>query len=122
MGKKEEKKRSILGDDTNVLVNEFKPFTVKRFGKQIRLRIISVNKFKSKSTIFNKLPNEVISNLYVFSLRMLNWILKNVDGTSIVTVDGKMFLINTIIMGQFLHPQKLGATVTGSDVLSFCSG
>ena len=104
MGKKEEKKRSILGDDTNVLVNEFKPFTVKRFGKQIRLRIISVNKFKSKSTIFNKLPNEVISNLYVFSLRMLNWILKNVDGTSIVTVDGKMFLINTIIMGQFLHP------------------
>ena len=104
MGKKEEKKRSILGDDTNVLANEFKPFTVKRFGKQIRLRIISVNKFKSKSTIFNKLPNEVISNLYVFSLRMLNWILKNVDGTSIVTVDGKMFLINTIIMGQFLHP------------------
>ena len=104
MGKKEEKKRSILGDDTNVLVNEFKPFTVKRFGKQIRLRIISVNKFKSKSTIFNKLPNEVISNLYVFSLRMLNRILRDVDGTGIATTDGKILLTNTIIMEEFLHP------------------
>ena len=50
-----------------------------------------MNKFKNKSTIFNKLPNEVMSNLYVFSLRMLNRILKDVDGTGIVTVDGKMF-------------------------------
>ena len=76
-------------------MKEFKPFTVKRFGKQISLLIISVNKLKSKSTIFDKLPNEVMSNLYVFSLRMLNQILRDVDGTSIVTVDSKMFLINT---------------------------
>ena len=95
MGKKEEKKRSILGDNTNALMKEFTPFTVKRFGKQISLLIISVNKLKSKSTIFDKLPNEVMSNLYVFSLRMLNQILRDVDGTSIVTVDSKMFLINT---------------------------
>ena len=72
MGKKEEKKRSILWDNTNVLTKEFKPFTVKRFGKQISLLIINVNKLKSKSTIFDKLPNKVMSNLYVFSLRMLN--------------------------------------------------
>ena len=104
IGKKEEKKRSIHGDDTNVLVKEFKPFAVKRFGKQISLLIISVNKLKSKSTIFDKLPNEVMSNLYVFSLRMLNLILRDVDGTSIVTVDGKMFLTNTTIMEEFLHP------------------
>ena len=104
MGKKEEKKRSIHGDDINVLEKEFKLFTVKRFGKQISLLIISVNKLKSKSTIFDKLPNEVMSNLYVFSSRMLNWILRDVDGTSIVTVDGKMFLTNTTIMEEFLHP------------------
>ena len=55
-----------------------------------------MNKFKSKSTIFDKLPNEVMSNLYVFSSRMLNRILKDVDG--------KMFLTNTIIMEEFLHP------------------
>ena len=85
-------------------MKEFKPFAVKRFGKQISLLIISVNKLKSESTIFNKLSNEVMSNLYVFSLRMLNWILRDVDGTGIVTVDGKMLLTNTIIMEEFLHP------------------
>ena len=103
MRKKEEERRSIHGDDTNVLVKEFKPFAVKRFGKQISLLIISVNKLKSKSTIFDKLPNEVISNLYVFSSRMLNRILRDVDGTNIVTIDGKMLLINTIIIEEFLH-------------------
>ena len=33
MKKKEERKRSIHGDDTNVLTKEFKPFAVKKFGK-----------------------------------------------------------------------------------------
>ena len=63
-----------------------------------------MNKFKRKSTIFDKLPNEVMSNLYVFSSRMLNWILRDVDGTGIVTVEGKMLLTNSIIMEEFLHP------------------
>ena len=57
-----------------------------------------MNKLKSKSTIFDKLPNEVMSNLYVFSLRMLNWILRDVDGIGIVTIDGMMLLKNTIVM------------------------
>ena len=61
MRKEEEKNRSIHGDNTNVLVKEFKPFTVKRFGEQVSLLIISVNEFKSESTIFKKLQNEVIS-------------------------------------------------------------
>ena len=104
MRKKEEKKRSIHGNDTNVLVKELKPFVVKRFGKQISLLIISVNKLKSKSTIFDKLPNKVMLNLYVFSLRMLNRNLRDVDGTGIVTVDGKMLLTNIIIIEEFLHP------------------
>ena len=46
----------------------------------------------------------------------------NVDGTSIVTVDGKMLLTNTIIKEEFLHPQKLGETATESDIFSLCSG
>ena len=71
-------------------MKEFKTFAVKRFGKQVSLLIISMNKLKSESSIFDKLPNEVMSNLYLFSLRMLNQILRDVDGTSIVTVDGKM--------------------------------
>ena len=88
MRKKEKKEKSIHGDDTNVLAKEFKPFAIKRFGKQTSLMIIIVNELKSKSTIFNKLLNEVMSNLYVFSLRMLNRILIDVYGTAIVAVDG----------------------------------
>ena len=104
MRRKEKRKRLIHGDNTDVLTKEFKLFAIKRFGKQISLLIINVNKLKSESTIFNKLPNEVMSNLYVFRSRMLNIILRYVDGTGIVTVDGKMFLTNTIIMEEFLHP------------------
>ena len=102
MRKEEEKNRSIHWDNTNVLAKEFKLFAVKRFGKQISLLIISVNELKSESTIFDKLPNEVMSNLFVFSSRTLNWILRNVDGTSIVTIDGKMLLTNTVIKKKFL--------------------
>ena len=85
-------------------MKEFKPFVVKRFGEQISPLITSMNKLKSKSTIFDKLPNEVMSNLYMFSSIMLNRILRDVDGTGIVIVNSKMFLTNTIIMEEFLHP------------------
>ena len=104
MRKEEEKRRSIHGNNTNVLAKEFKLFAIKRFGEQISLLIINVNELNSESTIFDKLSIEVMSNLYVFSTRMLNRILRNVDGTGIVTIDGKMFLTNTIIKEEFLHP------------------
>ena len=74
----EERKRSSHGDNINVLMKEFEMFTVKRFGKQINLLIIGVNELKSESTIFDKLPNEVMSNLYVFGSRMLNRILRDI--------------------------------------------
>ena len=104
MRKEEEKRGSIHRNNTNVLVNEFKPFAIKRFGEQISLLIISVNKLKSESTIFDKLLNEVVLNLYMFSSRMLNRILRDVNGIGIVTIDGEMLLTNTITMEEFLHP------------------
>ena len=120
--REEGKSRSAHRDNTNVLSKEFEVFTVKRFCKQVSLLIIGVNKLKSESTIFDKLPNEVMSNLYVFGSRMLNRILRNVNGTSIVTVDNEMLLTNTIIMEEFLHPQELGATTTDNNVFSFSNG
>ena len=104
MTKKEEKRGLIHGDNPDVLKKEFKPFAIKGFGEQISLLIINVNEFKSESAIFNKLMNKVMSNLYVFSSRMLNRIFRDFDGTGIVTIDGKMFLTNTIIIEEFLHP------------------
>ena len=58
----------------------------------------------------------------MFCLRMLNRIFRDVNGAGIATIDGKMFLTNNIIKEEFLHPQKLGATTTGSDVFSLSSG
>ena len=104
MRREEGRNRLSHGDNTNVLMKEFEAFTVKRFGKQVNLLIIGVNKLKSESTIFNKLPNEVMSNLYVFGSRMLNQVLKDVNGIGIITIDSKMLLTNTIIMEEFLHP------------------
>ena len=104
MRREEGRSRSSHGDNTNVLMKEFEAFTVKRFGKQVNLLIIGVNKLKSESTIFNKLPNEVMSNLYVFGSRMLNQVFKDVNGIGIITIDSKMLLTNTIIMEEFLHP------------------
>ena len=101
--KKEEIRKSIHGDDTNVLMKEFKTFVIKRFGEQVSLLIIGVNKLKSENTIFDKLPNEVMSNLYVLGLRILNRIFRDVDGIGIVTIDGEMLLTNTIIMEEILH-------------------
>ena len=49
-------------------------------------------------------------------------ILSDVNGTGIVTINGKMFLTNTVIKEEFLHSQKLGAAATGSDVFSLSSG
>ena len=103
MRREEGRSRSSHGDNTNVLTREFEAFTVKRFGKQVSLLIIDVNKLKSESTIFDKLLNEMMSNFYVFGSRMLNRILSNVNGTGIVTVDSKMLLKNTIVMEEFLH-------------------
>ena len=100
----EERKRSSHGDNTNVLTKEFETFIITRFGKQISLLIIDVNELKSESTIFDKLLNEVMSNLYVFGSKMLSWILRDINGTGIVTIDSKMLLTNTIIMKEFLHP------------------
>ena len=101
---KKNKKKSSHGDNTNVLTKEFEAFTFKRFGKQVSFLIIGVNKLKSESTISDKLLNEVMSNLYVFGSRMLNRILRDVNGTGIVTIDSEMLLTNTIIMEEFLHP------------------
>ena len=104
MRKKEERKKSFHGDNTNVLTKEFKTFAVKSLPKQVSLLIIGVNKLKSESTIFDKLPNEVMSNLYVFGSRILNRILRDVNGTGIVTIDSEMFVTDTIITEEFLHP------------------
>ena len=79
-------------------------FVIKRLSEQVGLLIINVDELKSEYAIFNKFPNEVVSYLYMFYSRMLNMIFRDVNGTGIVAINGKMFLANTIIKKEFLHP------------------
>ena len=80
-----------------------------------------MDELKSECAIFDKLSNEVVSYLHMFCSRMLNMIFRDINGIGIVTINGKMFLTNTIIKEEFLHPQKLGATAIGSNVYSLSS-
>ena len=81
-----------------------------------------MDELKSECAIFNKFPNEVVSHLYMFCSRMLNSIFRDVNDIGIVAINGKMFLMNTIIKKEFLHRQKLGATATNSNVFNLSSG
>ena len=63
-----------------------------------------MDELKSKCAIFDKFTNEAVSYLHMFCSRMLNRIFRDVNGTGIVTIDGKMLLMNTIINEEFLHP------------------
>ena len=81
-----------------------------------------MDELKSECAIFDKFSNEVVSNLYMFCSRMLNRIFRDVNGIGLVTIDGKMFLTNTTIKEEFLHPQEVGVTATGSNVFSLSSG
>ena len=63
-----------------------------------------MDELKSECAIFDKLLIEVVSYLYMFCSRMLNKIFRDFNGTSIVTTNGNMFLTNTIIKKEFLHP------------------
>ena len=58
--------------------------------KKISLLIVSINEFKSKSTIFNQVTNEVMSDHNVFGLRVLNMIFRDIYGIGNVTVDSKI--------------------------------
>ena len=80
-----------------------------------------MNEFKGESTIFNQLMNELMSDLNVFSSRMLNMIFRDVDGIGIVTIYSEMLLTNTLIKKEFLHPKKLGTIATSSIVFSLSS-
>ena len=104
MRNEEENRKSFYGDNTDVLTKEFKLFAIKRFGEQISLFIISVNELKSKCTIFNKLTNKVMLNLFVFSSRMLNRIFRDIDGTSIVIINSETEFCFLLIQETRLLP------------------
>ena len=54
---------------TNYLTKCLKFTSIKRFGEDVNILTFSRDILKSHNLSFNKIPNNVISNLYVFNLK-----------------------------------------------------
>ena len=64
---------------------------------------------------------KMMMNLDVLCLRVLNWIVSNLDGAFVVAVKWHLLQMNAIVLEYLLHPQKLGAARSSSNVFRFSS-
>ena len=68
------------------------------------------------------IAKKMMTNVNVLCLRVLNWIVSNLDGSFIVTVEGHMLHVDAIVLEGLLHPEKLSAARSSSNVFRFSSG
>ena len=92
---------------TNYLTKCLKLTSIKRFGEDVSILTFSRDILKTHNLSFNKILDEVISNLYVLSLRILNRVLRNINSTRIITINNHGILSYPIISQKLFHPKKL---------------
>ena len=61
-------------------------------------------------------------DLNVLCLRVLNWVVGDLDGAFIVAVEWHLLQMNAIVFEGLLHPQKLSVARSSSNVFRFSSG
>ena len=83
----ESQDKSGTQNHTNYLTKSLKLTSIKRFGEDVDILTLSRDILKTHNLSFNKIPNEVIPNLYVLSLRMLNRVLRYINSTRVITVN-----------------------------------
>ena len=123
MKHKDHESQGWLGtqNHTNYLTKCLKLTSIKRLGEDVSILTFSKDIFKSHNFSFNKIPNEVIPNLYVLSLRMLNRVLRYINSTRIITIDNHGVLWYPIITQKFFHSKQLWITTSSSNIFCFCS-
>ena len=89
--------RSGTQNHTNYLTKCLKLTSIKRFGENVGILSFSRNILKTHNLSFNKILNEVISNLYVLSLRMLNSVFRYINSTRVIIVNNHGILGYPII-------------------------
>ena len=72
---------------TNYLTKSLKLTSIKKFGENVSILTFSRDILKTHNLSFNKIHNEVISNLNVLSLRMLNRVLRDINSTRVITIN-----------------------------------
>ena len=93
----ESQDRSGTQNHTNYLTKSLKLISIKRFGEDVGILMLSRDILKTHNLSFNKIPNKVIPNLYVLSLRMLNRVLRYINSTKVITVNNHGILGYPII-------------------------
>ena len=89
--------RSGTQNHTNYFTKCLKLTSIKRFGENVGILSFIRNILKTHNLSFNKILNEVISNLHVLSLRMLNRVLRYINSTRVITVNNHGILRYPII-------------------------
>ena len=72
--------------------------------------------------LHDMISEKVTTDLNVLCLRVLNWVIGNLDGSFIVAVEWHMLQMDAIVLESLLHPQKLSAARSISNVFRFSSG
>ena len=103
MKHKDHESQDISGtqNHANYLTKCLKLISIKRFGEDVNILTISRDILKTHNLSFNKIPNKVISNLYVLSLRMLNRVLRDINSTRVITINNNGILGYPIISQTF---------------------
>ena len=50
------------------------------------------------------ITKKMMTNLDVLSLRVLNWVVRNLDDTLVVSVEWHILHVDTIVLEGLLHP------------------
>ena len=71
--------------------------------------------------LHDMISEKVMTYFNVLCLRVLDWIVGNLDGTFVVTEERDLLQIDAIVLESLLHPQKLSTTGSSSNVFRFSS-
>ena len=84
--------------------------------------LFSVDVYDINIFLHNMISEKVMTNFNVLCLRVLNWVVGNLDGAFVVAVEWHLLQMNAIVLECLLHPQKLSAARSSSNVFRFSSG
>ena len=67
-------------------------------------------------------PKKMMTNLDVLSLRVLYWVVGDLDCTLIVALEGHILHVYAVVSQGLLDPHQLSTAGSNNNVLSFGSG
>ena len=67
------------------------------------------------------ITKKMMTNLNVLCLRVLNWVVSNLDAILIVAEERHILHVDAIVLEGLLHPKQLSIARASSNVFSFSS-